>query len=110
MKRNTSLFLSSFLVVSVANAAAQMPAAPRELGMGGAYMGVARGYEAVFLNPANLGLPDAPRWSIAFPQVALGGGLVGFETRDLRDLINYRDLTPERQNELLSLIPTGGAE
>ena len=50
---------------------AQVPAAPRELGMGGAYLGVARGFESIFLAPTNLALSDAPRWSFGFPQVAM---------------------------------------
>jgi hypothetical protein len=88
----------------------QIPAAPRELGMGGAYLGLARGYEAVFLAPANLALRDAPVWSLALPQVALGGTLLGPGVRDVMDLIDFNDLTGERQEELLALIPSSGTQ
>jgi hypothetical protein len=89
---------------------AQVPATPRELGMGGAHLAVARGHGAVFLNPANLGLSDAPAWSFAFPQVAGGGTITGPTARDIPALLDFRDEEPFRQEELLSLIPAGGLE
>jgi hypothetical protein len=87
---------------------AQIPAAPRELGMGGAYLAVSRGHDALFLNPANLGLTDAPVWSIGFPQVSLGGTLIGPSLVDLPALLDFKDVDERRQSELLSLIPAEG--
>jgi hypothetical protein len=100
--------LSVALLSSRSGAAAQMPAAPRELGMGGAYMGVARGYEAIFLAPGNLGLFDAPPWSLGFPQAAVGGSIEGPEVTDLLDYIDFDDVDESRQTELLALIPAEG--
>ncbi|MEX0912167.1 MAG: hypothetical protein WD737_10285 [Gemmatimonadota bacterium] len=106
--RNLLLLGALLLPMSVGVAGAQVPAAPRELGMGGAYMGVARGYEAVFLAPGNFGLADAPVWSFGFPQVALGSTLVGPEFTDLPDFLDFDDVGESRQTELLALIPNSG--
>jgi hypothetical protein len=105
------LSVTVLLGVTAAGARAQVPAAPKELGMGGAYLGIARGYESIFLNPANLAVPGRPSWSLAFPQVAVGGTLLGPDVRDLRDLAQFQELPGTRQEELLGLIPgrgTGG--
>jgi len=98
------------LLLASGRAEGQIPAAPGELGMGGAYMGVARGYEAIFLAPGNLALTDAPAWSVGFPQVAVGGTLLGIPLGDIADLADYQGLSTSRQDELLSLIPAGGTE
>ncbi|MCK5148772.1 hypothetical protein KAR48_18610 [bacterium] len=44
----------------------------RGLGMGGAYTALARGVHAVDWNPANLGLPDNPRFSMTIIGVGAG--------------------------------------
>lgn len=89
-------------------AAAQIPLNPRALGVAGAYVGAARGHEAVFANPANLGLPGSPRWSLGFPQVTAGATVLGPELMDLRDYFNYDDLSDQQRTELLAEIPAGG--
>ncbi|HEX5870988.1 MAG TPA: hypothetical protein VFY65_11250, partial [Longimicrobium sp.] len=97
-------------VVSLAAAplAAQVTLTPRALGMGGAYIGVARGQEALFLNPANLGLPNSPHWSAGIPTISFGLGTRGIETGDLQDLIEYNDLSDGERAALLDQIPAGG--
>jgi hypothetical protein len=90
---------------------AQVPLTPRALGMGGAYIGAARGYEALFLNPANLALGDNPRWSIAFPQVTAGGTLLGPSFEDLPDLYTaYDDGTADAAGAFMAKIPESGTE
>lgn len=90
---------------------AQVPLSPRALGMGGAYLGAARGYEALFLNPANLALDDNPRWSVAFPQLTVGGTLLGPGFGDLPDLFSaYDDGEEEAVDAFLAKIPEGGTE
>ena len=42
----------------------------RSAGLAGAYTARARGYEAVFWNPANLGLPEGSAWSVGLPSVS----------------------------------------
>lgn len=106
----TRLLGASLLALLAAPAAAQVPLTPRALGTGGAYVGLARGHEAIFLNPANLGLRDGPRWSIALPQLAVGLTTVGPEVTDVRDYLNYDDLTEAERTELLAQIPESGAE
>jgi hypothetical protein len=103
------LFAAGMLAALIPAAGeAQIPATPRELGMGGAYLAVSRGHDALFLNPANLGLIDAPVWSIGFPQVAVGGTLVGPSFGDLPALLDFKDFEEARQSELLNLIPSDG--
>jgi hypothetical protein len=89
-------------------AAAQLPASPQSLGMGGAHMGVARGQEALLLNPAQLGLHGTPHWSVAMPQVVLGGTLVGIRFGDIGDIRNYNRLTPEEARAILDRAPASG--
>jgi hypothetical protein len=86
---------------------AQVPLVPRALGMGGTIVAGARGQEALFENPANLGLPGTPYWSVAFPQIAAGTTILGLDVNDLRDLRNYDDVSPARAAELLAAIPNG---
>ncbi len=59
---------------------------------------------------ANLGLADGPRWSIAFPQVGLGGAFLGPTFADVPDLINLDDLEQGRRDEILASIPESGTE
>ena len=91
-------------------AAAQINATPRSLGMGGAYVAVARGTEALFQNPANLALRDTPRWSIFLPQLTVGATLVGYQAGDIADLLEGTDLPQARRDELLAQVPAAGTE
>jgi hypothetical protein len=95
-------------VLAAVPAAAQVPLTPRALGMGGAYIGVARGQEALFLNPANLGLPNSPHWSAGIPTFSVGAGARGVEPDDLADLLKYNELSDEERTALLADIPAGG--
>ena len=68
--------LASFIVIFIlvsgsASCIAQLTA--RGLGMGGAYTALARGIHAPEWNPANLGLPDNPRFSMSF--IAFGAAV-----------------------------------
>lgn len=90
-------------------AGAQVPMTPRALGMGGAYVGAARGYEALFVNAANLALADNPRWSIAFPQVTASGTLLGPSVEDLPDLYTTYD-EGGSADAFLAKIPESGTE
>lgn len=109
MKRNVVLGVSLAAAVFAAPAVAQVPLNARALGMGGAYLGVARGYESVFTNPANLGLSGSPVWSLSFPQVAVGATVLGPHLGDLPDIFNYDDLEESRKQEILNEIPASGS-
>jgi len=106
--RTHRLAIAAAAVLVAAPAAAQVPLTPRALGMGGAYIGVARGQEALFLNPANLGLPNSPHWSAGIPTLSLGLGTRGIEPGDLADLLEYNDLSDAERDALLAEIPEGG--
>lgn len=102
------LALAAASVLAAAPLAAQVPLTPRALGMGGAYVGVARGAEALWMNPANLGLPGSPHWSANIPTLSLGVDTRGIEPADLQDLVEYNDLSDQERAALLADIPAGG--
>ena len=106
----TSLLGAALAAALAAPAAAQVPLTPRGLGMGAANLALARGHDALFLNPANLGLPGNPHWSVALPQVAGSLTLVGPRFGDLPDLKNYDDVSQQRRDELLARIPAAGTQ
>jgi hypothetical protein len=89
-------------------AAGQVPLTPGALGMGGAYVATARGFESIFYNPANLGLANTPKWSVAFPQITAGASVLGPDVTDLPDFLDYDNLSQARRQELLGEIPASG--
>ncbi|HEY0037646.1 MAG TPA: hypothetical protein VGB66_13205, partial [Longimicrobium sp.] len=103
------------LMVSCAAAAAvasplsaQLATTPRALGMGGAYVAVARGQEAIFQNPANLALPGNPHASLAAPQITVGGTLTGLSFGDLSDLRSFDELTDAERAGIVGRVPDEG--
>lgn len=96
------------VALAAAPLAAQVPLTPRALGMGGAYIGVARGQEALFQNPANLALPNSPHWSAGIPTLSLGVGTRGIEAGDVQDLFEYNELSEDERAALLAEIPAAG--
>lgn len=102
--------LGAALALAAAPLAAQAPLTPRSLGMAGAYTATARGNEALFFNPANLGLASNPRWSVAFPQVIATGTIVGPGVGDFWDMRDYNGLDQSRRDALLAAIPAEGGE
>src|SRR5688572_10021609 len=68
-------------------AAAQLPnASTAAFGMAGNFTAVARGYEAVAWNPANLAMPGRPFFSMG---VGIVGGSTGLEPIDFRALHEF---------------------
>ena len=83
----------------------------RGLGMGGAYTALARGVHAPIWNPANLGLPDNPKFSMTFISIETGvwnnslskgmydkyfvngdkdqNGNIIWERQDVEDILNH---------------------
>jgi len=107
MKARFRLLAALAAAATAAPALAQVPVTPRALGMGGAYIGVARGSESLWENPANLALSGNARWSFAFPQLAVGGTILGLDTDELKDLKDYDEVAPARAQEILAAIPDG---
>jgi hypothetical protein len=111
MKQTTFACTAGLLLaLGAAQAEAQVAMTPRALGMAGAYDGVARGQEAIFVNPALLGLTGSPFWSAAFPQVTFGGTMLGTQFGDLQPMLKYRRVTPEQRDEILARIPADGMQ
>jgi hypothetical protein len=103
------LVASCAAVAAVASPlSAQLPSTPRALGMGGAYVAVGRGQEALFTNPANLALPGNPHSSAAAPQITLTGTLNGLTFGDLNDLRGFDELSTEQRADILDRIPDEG--
>lgn len=94
--------------LAAAPVAAQVSGTPRAVGMGGAYVGVARGVESLFQNPANLGLPGSPHWSAAFPTLSAGLGTRGISLEQAVDLAQYGDLDDAERDAIFAGIPAGG--
>lgn len=107
-KLPTLLLPLALLTIASSALRAQVPLSPRSLGMGGAMIATARGQDAVFLNPANLGLQGSPRWSVALVGVSAGAELQGVEIGELADLIQYDDLSDPERDELFGEIPRSG--
>src|SRR5688572_21086674 len=105
MRRHRVSLLAAGVALAAAPAAAQIPLTPRALGMGGAYVAVARGQESLFLNPANIALHNSPHWSFGVPTIAAGATFVGLDFNDILDITDYGGLSEERKAEILSDIP-----
>lgn len=110
IKRTLPLAAAAALAMHAGAADAQTAISPRTLGMGGAGLAAARGYEALFLNPANLALPGAPRWSVTVMQLTMGAELRGGEFADLPDLADADALPQARRGEILAGIPGAGMD
>jgi hypothetical protein len=102
------LAAAAALVLTPAAGAAQVALSPRSLGMGGADLGLARGVETLFSNPANLGLHDNPYWSVAFPQIAVGADFGGLGMGDLKSLMHTRRLSDADRARIMGLVPESG--
>jgi len=76
MKRSKSAAALVLMAASALPAAAQLPnASTPALGMGNNFTAAARGYNAVAWNPAMLGVPGSPSYSLALAQVGVQAGL-----------------------------------
>lgn len=94
--------------LAAGTAQAQVAVTPRALGVGGAYAAMARGQEALFLNPAALALGETPRWSVGVGQLAAGAGVQGAGFGDLWDMADYDALAQPRRDQILARVPATG--
>jgi hypothetical protein len=88
MRANHSIRGAAVAVAFLSSAAgAQLPnASTAAFGMGGNFTAIARGYEAVRWNPANLAMPGRPLFSLG---IGIGGGNTGLEPIDLKTLHDF---------------------
>jgi hypothetical protein len=105
MKGNRIATIALALLLACAGDAAAQLATPsaRSFAMANSFMARARGYESAFWNPANLGLPDRPGWSL---------GLVGASAYLNNNSLSYGQISDlygeyidnETKSELLASI------
>ncbi len=95
-------------LAGAAPAAAQLGPGPRALGVGGAFIGLARGYEAVAWNPANLALPDRPAFSVGLAGAEAGAASVGPGLLSF-GILDDTDPGAVEGAEFLGNVPAGGA-
>ena len=112
MKRTIRILAALALVAGAERTAvAQSSASIRAAGMAGASMALARGHEALALNPANLGLPGRPGFSMALPRADVTGAIFGPSLGDVVDIFRAGDdLTDRQRTEFLEKVPAGGFE
>jgi hypothetical protein len=108
MPRPTAFLLLALSLLLPPAAQGQVPLSPRSLGMGGGLLAGARGQEAIFLNPANLGLPDSPTWSVGLLQASFSLFTRGLPIRDVVDLALLQELEESERREVFSRVPESG--
>jgi hypothetical protein len=106
--RRCAVGAAALALLAALPAAAQVPLTPAAVGMGGAYVAAARGQEALFVNPANLGLPGTPHWSAAVPTVVAGAGVRGLTVGEFADLVRFDRLDEGERRALLDAVPAAG--
>ena len=83
-------FGTVFSFAALGSAFAQLPSAsPAAFGMAGNFTAMARGYEAVAWNAANLAMPGRPFFSIG---LGIGGGNAGTDPVDIKMLSEFSGL------------------
>lgn len=92
MRTSSIKFMRGALGVAICalvtrNASAQLPnASSAAFGMAGNFTAIARGFEAVSWNPANLSMPGRPAFSLG---IGAFGGNAGLDPIDIRTLNSY---------------------
>jgi hypothetical protein len=89
---------------------AQVPLTPRSLGTADAYIGIARGQESLWTNPANLALRGGPAWSLTIGQVAIAGTTVGPGFEDFANVLLLDEASESDFQNLLDLVPASGMQ
>ncbi|MEJ2678568.1 MAG: conjugal transfer protein TraF [Gemmatimonadota bacterium] len=97
------------LVLGAAPLAAQLGnASPASLGMGDNYTALARGLNAPYWNPAGLGMPDNPAFSISLLPMRAGQTLAPLSTGDLAQYQNKFIPATVRRDWLDQITSAGG--
>ena len=108
--RRAAAGLFALTLTTASSAVAQIPVTPRALGMGTSYLTIARGHDALFVNPANLGLADTPRWSVLLPGLTFGGTSVGPSFEDFHDVATAEENDSDATAAFLAEIPAEGMQ
>jgi len=102
------LGVSAALLYAGGTLHAQIPLTPRALGTADAYVGIARGQESLWTNPANLALTGGPSWSLTIGQVAVAGTTVGPRFEDFANVMLLDEASDSDFQNLLDLVPATG--
>jgi hypothetical protein len=100
--------LAAAALVIAAPAAAQAPLTARSLGMAGSYVADSRGVDALFFNPANLGLSGNARWSVTLAQVAVGTRFVGTTLGEVPSFLHFNRWSQGEKDAFLGGVPGQG--
>ncbi|HEX8904092.1 MAG TPA: hypothetical protein VF771_04580, partial [Longimicrobiaceae bacterium] len=103
-----ALLAAGALAALAAPAAAQAPLTARSLGMAGSYVADARGVEALFFNPANLGLGGTPTWSVSIPQLVVGTRFVGTRLGEVPSFMHFNRWSQDEKDAFVGGIPGEG--
>ena len=94
-------FGAVFSFAALGSAFAQLPSAsPAAFGMAGNFTAMARGYESVAWNAANLAMPGRPFFSIG---LGIGGGNAGTDPVDIEMLSKFSGLVVDSATKILWL-------
>ncbi|MBN1780948.1 hypothetical protein JW948_07490 [bacterium] len=107
MRKRTGCILTAVLVLVLAASAVRAQMTSRALGMGSAYTALARGVHAADWNPANLGLPDNPKFSMSFIAAGAQIGNNSF-TQGMYNKYVGKALSRSDVADIMSSIPDGG--
>jgi hypothetical protein len=108
MKKIIRILFAEIILCYAPTAFAQIETSnARSLAMGGAYTAAARGIEAAYWNPANLGLRDNPSFSMSLLSIGAAISNNSFSKNDY-DLYNGAYLTPPMKTDILGKIPDDG--
>jgi len=102
------LAASAAVALIAAPAAAQVTITARALGTAGSWVADARGADALFYNPANLGLHGNPYWTTAMPQFTLGTGFVGTHLGQVPSLFHFNQWPQGEKDDFVGAIPEQG--
>ncbi|MGD8699501.1 MAG: hypothetical protein PVJ43_09435 [Gemmatimonadales bacterium] len=103
------LTLSLSLALGSEAAGQLLTPSARSQGMASAYSAVARGYESSFWNPANLGLPDRPRWSVGLASASANLNNNALTYGQINDLYG-RFLDDATKSKLLADVRSANAD
>ena len=109
-RRHAAIALGLLAAVA-ASSGAQLPnASPAATGLSGAYIARARGYDAVAWNPANLGLPGNPGFSIGVLALTGASGLDPVSLNDFAPYSNKTIPASQREQWLQKVTARGGED
>jgi hypothetical protein len=96
----------AFSLAIPAAVTAQLAPVPAANAVAGAYLPLARGTEALWVNPANLAL-GGPSFSLGLANIGVGGSVLGLGVNEAIDLVRNNELAG---NAILDKIPAAGTQ